>query len=48
MRGNRLKGGADVDNRLTKPEKSIREPDSPPIKKTKSRSKKFGLKEGCE
>jgi hypothetical protein len=38
MRGNRLKAGADVDNRFTEAENTIREPDSPPIKKTKSRS----------
>jgi hypothetical protein len=36
--GKRLKASADVDNRLTEPENTIRETDSPPIKKNKSRS----------
>jgi hypothetical protein len=43
-----LKVGTGVDNHLTEPENQIRELDSPPIKKTKSSLKKFGLKEGCE
>jgi hypothetical protein len=36
--GKRLNTHLDVDNRLVEPENTIREPESPPIKKIKTRS----------